>query len=237
MKASFVGIFSVFLIACSARAQGEAHDFRAVYSGGNGALEMTLEYSVDGNLKGETKGQDMWLLRRDGVNYFVIPREDGAAVLDTRIMSKLMRDVMPDNLPLGEVPQLEVVEAGETEINGREGIGYRLAGASLGGPFFLVMSNDESLARLGDAMLAQVRSSVKLNPIAGNSFDNVLQIMATGAPISYAGADLTSFEMVELTPSVFELPSEPLDEAASRQLMIERRMIPSEKMELPSFDD
>jgi|GEM_PF-1191409 len=237
MKTFVLAVCSVLLFACGARAEGEPHDFRAVYSGGNGAFEMTLEYSADGDLKSETKGQDMWLLRRDGVNYFVIPREDGAAVLDTRIMSKLMRDVMPDNLPLGEAPQFEIVEAGETEINGRQGIGYRLASAPQGGPFFIVMSHDESLTRLGAAMLAQVRSSVELNPIAGNSFDNVLEIMATGAPISYAGADLTSLERVELDPSVFELPSEPLDEAASLQLMIERKMIPSEKIELPSFDD
>ncbi|MEQ8411858.1 MAG: hypothetical protein RIC51_04200 [Erythrobacter sp.] len=237
MKAFFVAIFSVLLFACGARAEGEAYDFRAVYSAGNGALEMTLEYSADGDLRVEEKGQDMWLLRRDEVNYFVIPQEDGAAVLDTRIMSKLMRNVMPDNLPLNEAPQLELVEAGETEINGRQGTGYRLASAPSSGPFFIVLSSDDSLSRLGDAMLAQLRSSVELNPLAGNSFDNVLDIMATGAPISYAGADLTSFEMVELDPSVFELPSEPLDEAGSRQLMIERGMIPSEKMELPSFED
>ncbi len=237
MKAFVFAVCSILLLACGARAEEGAQDFRAVYSGENGAFEMTLEYSADGDLKGETKGQDMWLLRRDGVNYFVIPRDDDAVVLDTRIMSKLMKDVMPDNLPLGEAPQLEVVEAGETEINGRKGIGYRLVSAPPGRPFFLVMSNDESLAGLGDVMLAQVRSSVELNPMAGNSFDKVLQVMATGAPISYAGADLTSFEMIELDHSIFEFPSEPLDDVASRQLMIERRMMPSEKMELPSFDD
>jgi len=237
MKVFVTALCSLLLFACGSSTAGETSDLRAVYRGGNGAFEMTLEYSAEGDLRAETTGQDWWLLRKSGVNYFVFPQEGGAAVLDSRIMSKLLSDVMPDDIPFDEEPRLEIVEVGETEINGRKGTGYRLVSAPFAGPLFLVMSNDESLARLGDAMLALSRSSFALSPTGGASFENVFEVMATGAPISYAGADLASLEMVELAPSVFELPSEPLDEAASRQLMIELGMIPHENIEFPNLED
>lgn len=235
MRALLTIIFAAILFGCGASAQTEVKDIEAIYSGADGAFEMTIQYSKEGDLKGTTKDQDMWLLRLDEVNYFIFPAQSGPNVLDLRIASKLMREVMPDDLPDLDDLGLALREDGPTEVNGRKGIGYRFAGQPESGPYFAVISSDPALQRLGDAMSAQLKSSIEMNPLAENSADSMLEVMGKGAPLSFGGSDLVSFEETELDRSIFELPNEPMNKEASRALMIDRKMIPAEKIQLRDF--
>lgn len=224
-----VSILSILLGACGSNIGSATDDIRAVYSGADGAFEMTVEYSSEGQLRARTTGQDMWLLRNEGVNYFIIPREDGADVLDLRVVSKLIQDALPESLSMGESARLTLRKEGPTEVNGRMGTGYRFAGSPQHGAYSAVISADPALDRLGEAMYEQFKSSIELNPLVGSSAEAMLEILATGTPISFAGADLSLCEITELEPSIFELPGKPLDDEESRELMIDRNMLPREK--------
>lgn len=237
MRAILTFFLATIMFGSAASAQGEAEDIEAIYSGAGGAFEMTIQYSKEGHLRGTTKGQDMWLLRVDGVNYFVFPEEEGARVLDLRIASDLIREVLPDNLPNLDGIKMEIREDGPTVVQGREGIGYRFDSQPQSGPFLAVMSNDPELKRLGEAVFAQLQSSIEMNPLAGSSANPILEIVAKGTPISFGGADLVSFEETEFESAIFEIPSEPMNKEESRALLIERKMIPAEKVQLPNFTE
>jgi len=235
MRAVLTITLSALLFGCGASAQTEVKDIEAIYSGAGGTFEMTIQFSKEGDLKGTTKGQDMWFLRLDDVNYFIFPDESGPHVLDLRIASKLMREVMPDDLPEFGDLGFTLREDGPTEVNGRKGIGYRFAGQPESGPYLAVISTDPALQRLGDAMSAQLKSSIEMNPLAGNSADSMLEVLEKGAPLSFGGSDLVTYRETKLDRAIFELPNDPMNELDSRALMIDRRMIPEGKIQLPDF--
>lgn len=201
---------------------------------------MTVEISENGDLRGQTEGQDMWMIRTDGVDYFVIPDDGGDKVLDVRIMGELMREIMPPEFfeMMREAPDAEMVleRIGEVTVNGRTGIGYRMPGIS-DGPAAFVFSDDPDLAPLRDAMAAQYETSMAMMPIETRLFSQTLGLLREGAPVRFANADLESFEPADFDDNRFELPADPLDKDATREVMISRGMMPAEPIELPEFPD
>lgn len=237
MKHLITLLIALMFAACGSSNSANSSDMRAVYSGAEGAFRMTVELSGEGDLRGETQGQDMWLLKADGVDYFVIPgREESDQVLNVRIMGELMREVMPPEFfeMMRGAPGsgLMLERAGEVTVNGRTGIGYRMPDAPEDAVAF-VFSDDPELARLRDAMAAQYEVSMSIVSFENSLFDHTLELLREGAPLRFANADLESFEPADIDDSRFDLPANPLDKEATREVMINRGMIPSEPMEMP----
>lgn len=233
-------IMAVALVACGSSNAANRSDMQAVYSGADGAFRMTVELSESGDLRGETQGQDMWMLRTDGLDYFVIPDDEGDKVLDVRIMGELMREIMsPEFLEMtreAPVTEMELERIGEVTVNGRTGIGYRMPGAPEGFATF-VFSDDPDLAPLRDAMATPYETSMAMMPIETRLFSQTLELLREAAPLRFANADLESFEPADFDDNRFELPADPLDKDATREVMISRGMIPAEPIELPDFTD
>lgn len=239
MKLLTALFIALALAACSAGSGTDASDMKAVYSGADGGFRMTLEISDTGDLRGETQGQDMWLLRTGDVNYFILPNpEDGDIVLDSRIMGELIREALPPEFfeMMQENPNtgIEMEPIGEVTVNGRTGTGYHPPGTQ-GDNVPFVFSDDPELSRLRDAMAAQFEASMSMMPIENRMFSQMLELLQEGAPLRFANTDLVSFEPADIDNSRFELPGEPLDKDAARTVMINMGMIPAEPMEMPEF--
>lgn len=240
MKSFAALIIAFILVACDAGNATQLSGVRSVYSGAGGAFEMTVELAENGDFRGETRGQDMWMLKTDGVDYFVIPDEAEPIVLEASIMGEVMRDVMPpeffEAFDRPDIPQLGLEEAGEVTVNGRTGIGYRMAGQTFGDPPF-VFSDDPELEPLKRTMAEQFNFSRTMLPIENRMFEHMSELLETGAPIRFSGADLVSYEQVTFEADYFELPAEPLDKEATREFMVARGMVPAEPMEMPELPE
>lgn len=231
-----------FFVACDAGSAEEPSDYRAIYSSSNPDFHLVVELSSQGDVRSESErqGLSMWSLRTGGVDYFIIPQQDGEKVIEGRIAAELMREVMPaefiERMNSEDMPRMEFESAGRVTVNGRTGNGYRMPGMPEDRiPF--VFSDDPELAPLREAMAAQFEASIRLMPMRSGPFDQILGLLAEGAPLRFANGDLESFERVEIDDARFQLPAEPLDKDAARELMVEQGMIPAEPIEFPELPD
>ena len=223
--------------ACSETADDDA-GFRAVYSGTVNGGDMTVLGTAGGNLSFTIEGEDTRGLHVDGKDYIIFGKDKDQIVIEGTMISELLAESMPEGLKkmleASPIKKVELRNDGETEVNGRKGIGYRNAASDASGPFFVVISEDPKLKPFAKAMSKQFRTSIALNPMAKEGiFDDALKIIESGFPIALGAGTLTEFETTDVKPETFKLPGKPLDKEATRKALIKRGMIPEKPIELP----
>jgi len=199
-------------------------DTTAVFERPAANFKMTVEIASNGDLRGDVAGKPgTYILTINGEGYVVIATPKGVVVdrvedigaalkvvAEKRLpgYSAMMKDLGPDVAGSG----IPFVKGDEVTIQGRKGTPYYFSGPqSPGIPPLLVISNDPDLAPIGVAMAGQLAMSEHLQLFAShNPFNLSLKaIMKTGAPIEFAGAELTTVSHDPIPPSRFELPAAP----------------------------
>jgi hypothetical protein len=209
-------------------------DITAVYERPAAKFKMTVEIATNGDVRGDITGKPgVYCLTRNGQGYFVIQtssgvlvdrvEDEGAAVkivaekrLNPSFLA-LMKSAGPAMANIGHL----LTKGDDVVVQGRKGAPYYFAGPRRPeiAPV-VVMSSDPELAPLGAAMAHQFAMSDNLQFVAApNPFNlEVETIMRSGAPIEFAGAELTTVSHDPIPPSRFELPAS----AESREDIIKR---------------
>ena len=224
-------------IACPAFA-----DMTAVYEAHPNGFKMTVEMAANGDVRGDIAGKPgVYVLTRSGQGYFVITtpggvlvdrvEDEGAAVqivAEKRLAPAyltMMKELGRNMSAMGPL----LVKGDDIVVQGRKGTPYYFGGVKRPGmPPVMVVSYDAELASLGLAMARQMALSDMLQPFATHNplTQQAATIMKMGAPIEFAGAELTTITHDPIPPSRFELPAAPegreaivkrIDAAASDQ--------------------
>lgn len=199
-------------------------DTTAVYEIPAAKFRMTLEIAANGDVRGDIAGNpEVYVLTLGGQGYFVIQTSSGVlvervedtlaavkAVAEKRLNSAY-RDMMsaadsPDLAGMGDL----FTKGDDIVVQGRKGTPYYFS--SRGGPGVspvIVISSDPELAPLGVAMAGQMAMTNSLQFGANPLSREIEAIMKSGAPISFAGAELTTVSHEPIPPARFELPAPP----------------------------
>jgi|WetSurMetagenome_2_1015567.scaffolds.fasta_scaffold199375_2 hypothetical protein len=201
-------------------------DVTAVYQMPTGV--MTLEVRSNGDTMGQVgaAGAQGGFVIRGGEAFFVQPQAQGCLVDRADELAAAMADVAERRWPgfkeelgkangaLDTFPHLTA--RGEVTINGRIGTAYYFA-FPITPPKevpVVVISHDPALAPLGQAAVRMFEFSTMMSQIMGAGpslglFDQIKEVLKTGAPLMYAGAELTSANEAPIPASHFDLPCEP----------------------------
>ena len=198
-------------------------DTTAVYEHPAAKLKMTVEIATNGDVRGDIAGKPgVYFLTRNSQGYFVIQtssgvlvdrvEDEGAAVkvvAEKRINPSFLAIMKSAGRDMAKIGPL-LTKGDDIVIQGRKGTPYYFPGPRRPEiPPVIVMSSDPELAPLGVAMAHQFAMSDNLQLVgAPNPFNlEVETIMRGGAPIEFAGAELTTVSHDAIPPSRFELPA------------------------------
>jgi len=220
------------VVAVLALSAGQAlADTTVVYEAQNGAFKMTIEIAANGDVRGDVKAKPgSYFITRNGEG-FVVQSTSAGVVVDriadlSQAMAKVASENMPDLKAAGSAfsrdgsPMRFFAQGGTVSVNGRSGTAYfwKSTKAAANQPPVAVISLDPTLAPVGQAMARQFEMSEKLSSAI---FGGVLppeaeldEILKSGAPLAFAGAQLTSISNAPIAPSRFELPGPPESPAA-----------------------
>lgn len=204
-------------------------DLTAKYAKPGTSFVMTVEIASNGDTRGDAGQPGVSFITRDGHGYFLKATPAGTAVMRVEDMGTVMSEQMAKLDPQfraemqQHVPVIKLVEKGAMTINGRTGTAYFMQAdnGSLSPTPWAVISKDPALAPLGSVMARQFEMSMAtMSATMGTApFANMLAVLKTGAPISFAGADLQSVDGSPIPSSHFELPEKPESLDRVRQLM------------------
>jgi hypothetical protein len=204
-------------------------DLTAKYAKPGTSFAMTVEIASNGNMRGDAGQPGMSFITRDGHGYFLKSTPAGTDVMRVEDMGEVMSEQMAKLDPQfraemqQHAPVIKLVDKGTMTINGRTGTAYfmQAENGSLTPAPWAVISKDPALAPLGSAMIHQFEMSMAtMSATTGTApFANMLAVLKTGAPISFAGADLQSVDASPIPASRFELPRKPESLDRVRQLM------------------
>lgn len=222
--------FTLFVTLAFAAAPAAA-DTTAVYASKSKVFPttMTVEIGNDGSIRYQTSMGRTYGLVLNGVDYFVdlsgrtpvVNRASDLVAVQREAMAAHMRAFQRDE-PMNES---KLIPIGKVTINGREGRGFGYESDSklaADRPAVVVVSDDPDLAQLGKAMGKQFATSVTmLSRMIGSTpgkFTQMQEILASGAPLSFAGMELQSVNHAPIDPDRFKLPAEPetLDQIRER---------------------
>ena len=203
-------------------------DITAVYvaDGPGMALEMKIEVAEGGNLRGDMNIPGVYLIRRDGRNYFIAATPTGPLVQDVEDVGAVMQEELSrmSPSPCDRIPEAKtsarLVPLGLATIAGRTGEAY-------GNPDRrqrpeVVISRDPALALLGAAMAAQFRASTT---VMGQClarvpmFAEMQALLDSGAPLQFGPMHLETVETGPIDPARFVLPAAPATREEIRVLM------------------
>lgn len=197
----------------------------AVYEVPGPRFRMTIEIAPNGDVRGDISGKPgVYFLNRGGQGYFVIETPNGVVVErveDEVAAIKIVAEkrLGPSFLEMmasvgqdmeGEGPLL--TRGDDVVVQGRKGTPYYFPGPRRPDmPPVVVISSDPDLAPLGVAMAGQFDMSDRLQFFSGPNplSTEMTAIMRTGAPIAFAGAELTMVSHEPIPASRFELPAAP----------------------------
>lgn len=206
----------------------------AVYEVPGPKFRMTIEIAANGDVRGDISGKPgVYFLTRGGQGYFVIQTADGVVVERVEDEVAAIKVVAKKRLGPSFLEMMESVgedleregplltKGDDILVQGRKGTPYYFPGPRRPDmPPVVVISSDPDLAPLGVAMAGQFEMSDRLqffsrpNPLS----TEMTVIMKTGAPIAFAGAELTVVSHEPIPASRFELPAAP----ASLEAIIKR---------------
>ncbi len=199
-------------------------DTTAVYELPATNFKMTVEIAANGDVRGDVAGKPgVYFLTLNGQGYFVIQTSNGVLVDRVEDEAAALKFVAEKRLSPSLWAMMEAAAGPEVAsmgplltkgddivVQGRKGTPYYFPGPRRPDvPPVVVISSDPELAPIGVAMARQVAMSASLQFVAAASpFNLELEtIMRGGAPIEFAGAELTTVSHEPIPPSRFELPA------------------------------
>jgi hypothetical protein len=216
----------LIIVALSLASAARA-DTIAIYASPADVCSMTVKIAsngdvradVTGNIPGVVTGRTHYFV--GGRDYFV---DDGPVVMRLEDIEKVLGEQIGN---LGHssfpAPSLTLVPRGAVSINKWSGDAYYMqaSGGQLSARPVTVISHDPSLAQLGRAMARQFATSEKMMSQITDGHapkTNMDQVLSSGAPISFAGAELQAVTFGVIPKEDFNLPGPPasLDEVRKR---------------------
>jgi len=207
-------------------------DTTAVYEARNGAFKMTIEIAANGDVRSDVAAKPgSYLVTRHGEDFVVLTTPQGVVVDRMADLSQVTAKVTIEKIPklakLGGTVSHDLsathffVAGPVVSINGRSGTPYyfRMGYGKVDLPPVAVISTDPALAPMGRMMARSFEMSEHMSSSITGSvpppFETELgQILATGAPLAFPGAQLVSVDNAPIAPSRFELPGPPESPAA-----------------------
>lgn len=217
----------LFVLFASLAFASVAHaDTTAVYGNSTAKFTMTVKIASNGDIRGEVPGRTYYFV--GGKDYFADNIDSGIVVMKLEDMAKVMAEQFAEQsaklgIPSFSPPPLTLVRKGTVSINKWVGDAYymRAGNGQVSPRPVAVMSHDASLTELGKAMERQYAKSEMMMGQAMNGHgltSNMDQVLSSGAPISFAGAELQSVSFDPIPTDQFVLPAQPIpiDEVRKR---------------------
>jgi hypothetical protein len=202
-------------------------DTTATYGNAATAYSMTIKIASNGDIRAEAPNRTYYFV--GGKDYFVDRTDTGVIVMRLEDMTKVMGERFAElSAKMGIQPSsprpITLVQKGRVDIGRWSGDAYyiRAANGQLSPRPVAVMSHDPSLAELGSAMERQfAKSEMMLGRVMGARAptSNMDQVLSSGAPISFAGAELQAVAFDPIPKDAFTLPAEPAPLDAVRKRM------------------
>jgi len=209
-------------------------DTTAIYQTPTKTFVMTVEIASNGDLRSDVAGKPgTYALTRNGEGYMVISTAQGVVVDRVEDLGAALKIVAEKRLspsllammktvgPNLAKMHLRLVKGDDVTIQGRKGTPYYFRGPPPPGfPPAIIICSDPELAPIGVAMARQIAMSDSFQMFEpGNPFSLAVKAtLKTGAPLEFAGAELTMVSHDPISLSRFELPAAP----ESREAIIKR---------------
>lgn len=205
-------------LALAAAGAAPAHaQLTATYVSKHGGTEMNvkMEIAANGDIRADMNVPGLYLLKREGRTYFIMPDAAGPVVADVADMGAVIQEQMNKadaNLCAGLArtpPSPRLVSRGMVTVAGRTGEAYAQEGRS-GSAADVVISRDPALAPLGAAMAAQFRTSLALLGECASTVPLFVQMQAlldSGAPLEFGPIRLDTVQAGPIDPARFVLPA------------------------------
>ena len=209
----------VLLLAILAPAPALA-DLTVTYAAPRAIFTMTIEIASNDDLRVDVGIPGSYFIMRAGHGYFITPTPSGPVVMRVEDIAAVVAEHIAKTDPhfrdeIGAVhhPEPRLVEKGTVVINGRTGSAWylKMENGQLSPKPETVISHDPALAPLGRAMAMQLEMSAAMmgTMVGTSSSDPMEDILKTGAPLSFAGAELKTVNAAPIPSGRFELPAEP----------------------------
>ena len=187
---------------------------------------MTIKIASNGDIRGEVPGRTYYFV--GGNDYFADRTDTGVIVMRLDDMAKIMAEKFAEmsakmGMPSFSPPPMTLVQKGTVAISKWSGDAYfmQAPNGQVSPRPVAVISHDPSLAELGRAMARQyAKSEMMMGQVMAGHLpsSNMDQVLGSGAPISFAGADLQSVSFDPIARDEFVLPAQPvpLDDVRKR---------------------
>jgi hypothetical protein len=189
-------------------------DSTAVYAAPATHFSMTVKIASSGDIRAELPDRTYYFIA--GQDYYAERTSTGVIVMKVDDMAKVIaEDIAKFSARLGtksiNVPALTLVRRGTVRIGKWAGDAYYVQGATWSPRPVVVISHDPSLIELGRAMKRQYAKSGAMMAMMTQGHEPILkmgQVLDSGAPISYAGAELQSVSFAPIPKAEFVLPAQ-----------------------------
>jgi hypothetical protein len=211
----------IALLAALGLTSAAQADTTAIYENAAANFSMTVKVASNGDVRAEVPGRTYYFV--SGKDYFADRTATGVIVMRVDDMAKVMAEQFAKiGIPSFTPPRITLVRKGAVSINKWSGDAYYMQAPNgqVSQRPVAVISHDPALAQLGRAMERQnAKSEMMMSQVMGHALNsNMGQVLSSGAPISFAGADLRSISFDPIPKDEFVLPSEPapIDEVRKR---------------------
>jgi hypothetical protein len=214
------------LLAFLAFASAAHADTTAIYGNAAAKFTMTVKIASNGDIRGEVPGRTYYFV--GGKDYFADRTDTGVVVMRLEDMAKVMTEQFAQQsaklgTPSFSPPPLTLVRKGTVYVNKWSGDAYYMQAANgqVSPRLVAVISHDASLTELGKAMERQYgKSEMMMGQVTKGRAPtlNMDQVLNSGAPISFGGAELQSVSFDPIPKDEFMLPAQPvpIDEVRKR---------------------
>jgi hypothetical protein len=221
-------IWLFFALAAAGAAPAHAQLTASYVSKGGGTeMNVKLEIAPNGDIRADMGAPGLYLVKREGRTYFIMPDSAGPVVADVADMGAVIQEQMNKagaNLCAGLAkapPSERLVSRGTVTVVGRTGEAYAREGRSGSAPD-VVISRDPALAPLGVAMAAQFRTSLALLgecAAAVPLFVQMQGLLDGGAPLEFGPIRLDTVQAGPVDAARFVLPAATATRDQVRALM------------------
>lgn len=222
----------LFILVSLALASAAQADTTAIYASPGDVCSMSVKIASNGDVRGEITGSTPGVVPGrayyfvGGKDYFVDRTDSGSVVMRLEDVEKVSAE---QGTKLGfqsfRAPPITLVRSGTVSVNKWSGDAYyvQTPNGQVSSQSLIVISRDPSLAQLGKAMQRQMATSEMMISQITNGHppkSNIDQVLSSGAPISFAGAELQSVSFDAIPKEEFKLPSAPVPIEQVRKRMI-----------------
>jgi hypothetical protein len=216
----------IVFLALLALASSAHADTTAIYANAAAKVSMTIETASNGNVREVMAHHAYYFV--GGKDYVADWTDTGVIVMRVDGLAKLMAEKLARAAEMGIAPvspaPMVVMHKGSVAIGKWNGDAYyvQAANGQLSDRPVTVISHDPSLAELGRALKRQYAKSEMMmgHDIKGHApMSNMGQVLSSGTPISFDGADLQSVSFDPIPKREFVLPARPVSIDVLRRSM------------------